>query len=267
MGAISPPVSSSYRRQLRSGLHFLRMNDRRIFLLQSLALGAIVSGCSNRRTRGAAIPRKSVAVLGVVQQAGLKIPVNEYRLATDLEILLREEQRYAVMPYKQARLALGAERQDLLLKRLASSGQLDSTDLDMLENANLPARMGVALTITGDAVSYPNAQPSRIRDNQGRLLNDRTLMTMSAMRSVSMTATVVELGAGRVRMHDSFTYQSVERKQFVQYTGSSFSGSLAARVANTVSNGVRTPDHPEAPGLYGSFYELLNDVAQKLPIT
>jgi len=248
------------------------MSDRRLFLLQSLALGLFASGCAKRGPDGRGpfgpvIPRKSVAVLGVVQQPGLGIPVNEYRLASDLEILLREEQQYAVMPYKQARIALGAARQDLLLRRLANAGQLDEADLDMLRNAKLPARMGIALTVTGDAVSYPRLPPTRIRNNQGQILNDRSLVTRSAMRSVSMTATVVELAAGQVRMHDSFNYQSVERKQYVQYTGSSFTGSLAARVANTVSNGVRSPDDPEPPGLYNSFYELLNDVAEKLPIT
>lgn len=243
------------------------MNDRRQLLLHSLALGFIASGCANTPPGEDSIPRRSVAVLGVVQQPGLRVPVNEHRLASDLAILLREEQRYAVMGYKQARLALGADRQDLLLKRLANAGQLDGTDLSMLKQANLPARMGVALTITGDAVTYPKPESVRIRDNQGRLLNDRTLMTVSAMRSVSLTATLVELNASRVRMHDSFTYQSIERKQFVRYTGSSFTGSLAARVANTVSNGVGAPDQPTAPGLYSSFYELLNDVAEKLPVS
>jgi len=248
------------------------MSDRRQFLLQSLALGLTLSGCANRGSNrtgsgGPVIPHRSVALLGVVQQPGLGIPVNEDRLATDLEILLREEQQYAVMAYKQVRIALGSARQDLLLRRLANAGQLEQADLDMLKEAQLPARMGVALTVTGDAVTYPKLPRTRIRNNQGQILNDRSLITRSAMRSVSMTATVVELAAGQVRMHDSFNYQSVERKQYVEYTGSSFTGSLAARVANTVSNGVRSPDDPEPPGLYSSFYELLNDVAEKLPIT
>ncbi len=247
--------------------------NRRAFLLQSLSYGLIASGCATHHPElyngvgGAAIAHNSVAVLGVVQQAGLRIPVNEYRLATDLEILLREEQRHSVMPYKQVRIALGAERHDLLLKRLANAGELDSTDLTMLNGANLPTKMAVALTVTGNEVTNLPEERVKLRDHQGQVLSDREHLVLSTMRSVTMTATLVELGLGRVRMHDSFNYQSIERKRYLHYSGSSFSGSVAASLANTVANGVRAPKAPPAPGLYSSFYELLNDVAAKLPVT
>ena len=113
------------------------MNDRRLLLLNSLALGLIASGCANKKPVDDSIPRKSVAILGVVQQPGLSVPVNESRLATDLGILLREEQRYAVMPYNQVRLAIGANRQDLLMRRLANAGQMDDIDLEMLKSCLL----------------------------------------------------------------------------------------------------------------------------------
>jgi len=239
------------------------MTARRNFLLQSLSLGLVASGCASHHPESAElVVPNSVAVLGIVQRDGLKIPINEYRLASDLEVLLREDHRYSVMPFQQVRLALGKDRHELLLKRLAGSGELDSSDLHMLSKSRLPTKMAVVLAITGDEIESLPEERLQLRDNQGRLLNDRQHLILSTMRSVSLTATLVDLGVGRVRMHDNFQYQSVERKRYMSYSGSSFSGSVAATLANTVANGVRKPKWPAAPGLYGSFYELISDVAE-----
>ncbi len=244
------------------------MAARRHFLLQTLSLGLLASGCASLRqetTDTMAVPN-SVAVLGVVQREGLKIPVNEYRLAADLETMLRENHRYSVMPVDQVRLGLSKQGHDLLLRRVASYGTLDDSDVQMLKRAKLPTRMAVVLAITGDEVSKMDKERLQLRDNSGKLLNDREHVILSTARSVSLSATLVDLGLGRVRMHNDFTYESVERKRYLQYSGSSFTGTVAAKLANTVANGVRQPEWPDPPGLYGSFYQLLGDVAQELPI-
>jgi len=243
------------------------MNLRRVFLLKSLSLGLLATGCTpfsgNRETDAAA---NSVAVLGVVQRQGLKIPLNEYRLAGDLEDLLRDNHNYAVMAVDQVRLSLGSQRHDLLLRRLARSGSLDETDLRMLRQANLPTKTGVLLTITGNESAKLDPERLRLRDNRGDYLNDREQVVLSTARRVSLIATVVNLGAERVQLHNEFTYSAIERKQFLEYSGANFGSSMAARLANTFSNGIRPPDWPDAPNLHNSFYELLSDVAEKLPI-
>ena len=243
------------------------MSSRRSFLLKSFSLGLLATGCTPLSGGfGTAIAPGSVAVLGVVQRTGLNIPVNEYRLAGDLEDLLSENRNYSVMPIELVRQSLGAERHDLLLRRVAQSGSLDSADLRMLSRVNLPTRMGVLLTITGNEEIKHKAEHLEVHDGQGQLFKDREHLVLSTSRTVSLTATLVNLGLQRVRLHNEFSYESTERKRYLEYRGSTFSSSVAARLANTVANGVRKPDWPDAPNVYSSFYELLNDVADELPI-
>lgn len=243
------------------------MNERRRFLISTATLGLTASGCATvGGINGTSAVPNSIAVLGVVQQKGLTVAVNEHRLATDLENLLRDNHQYAVMPVGEARLALGKDRHDLLLKRVSEQGGLDASDLTMLNRVNLPTRMAVMLTITGDDVEKLDPVEQPLRDNRGLRITDRTHVVLSTARSVSLSATLVDLGLGRVRMHNDFRYESVERKRYLKYHGSSLTGTVAARLANTVANGTRGPDWPAAPSLYQSFYELLTDVADELPV-
>jgi len=224
------------------------------------------SGCRTHHPEFTAGVPRSVAVLGVVQREGLNVPINEYRLARDLETLLREQYRHSVMPIQQVRIALGGQRHDMLLRRFSRSGVLYDSDLLMLNRANLPTRMAVLLTMASNDVENLPEERLRLRDAQGRVMADREHQILATKRSVSMTATLVNLGSKQVRLRDTFTYQAVERKRFVHYSGSSFSGSVAASVVNKLSNGGSQPKWPAPPGVYGSFYELLNEVAKQLPI-
>lgn len=245
------------------------MIDRRTFLFQTLSLGLLASGCSTLDSHSNASANSapnSVAVLGVVQQNGLNIPINEIRLAGQLETILREQHQYAVMPFSQVRISLGKDQHETLLRRVANFGTLEADDLRMLNRSELPTRMGLVVTITGDDVEKLDKERVQIRDSGGKLLKDRDHVILSTARTVTLSATLVNLGLGRVRMHNDFTYESVERRRYLEYNGSSFTGTVAARLANTVANGVRTPDWPEPPGLQDSFYALLEDVAEELPI-
>lgn len=244
------------------------MIARRAFLLKSLSLGFVATGCApfSGNLVSDSAPN-SVAVLGVVQRQGLSIPINEYRVAGDLEDLLRDNQGYSVMAIDQVRRSLGGQRHDLLLKRVSRAGSVDSTDLRMLKQINLPTRMAVLLTITGNEEVKLDPERIKVRDNQGEFLSDREHVVLSTSRRVTLTATLINLGLQRVRLHNEFSYVSIERKRFLEYNGSSFSGTVAARLANAVANGVRAPGWPEAPNLQDSFYELLNDVAEELPIS
>ena len=263
---ISMRKSSGYVKSGRWSTLF-RMNRRRAFLLQSLSFSLAATGCTSFSKRlGTATAPNSVAVLGVVQRSGLNLDLNEYRLAADFEDILRDNHGYSVMAIEQARQYIGAERHDLLLRRVANSGSLDRTDLRMLNQANMPTRMGVFLTITGNEEAKLDPEQLQLRDDAGRFLQDRQHVVLATSRRVSLTATLVNLGLERVRMHNEFRFESIERKRFLEYSGTGFTGSLAARLANTVANGVIPPDWPKPPELYDSYYQILIDVGKRLPI-
>jgi len=227
-----------------------------------LAITACASFSDNGRAR--VIPN-SIAILGVVQHADVDIPINEFRLSRDLEDLLRDERRTPVMAQEQVRIALGKETHDLLLRRVAANGQLDAQDLRMLHSSNLRTSTAVILTITGNDVEALPEKRQKLRNSRGHLLNSREHRVLATQRKVSMTATVVELSVGRIRMHENFVHNAVEKKRYLKYSSSSLTGSVAASVANAVSNGVGSLKRPPAPPLYGSFYTLLNKVAEALP--
>ena len=246
------------------------MTSRRNFLLKSIPLTLLAAGCAGSFSNG---PRNnfapnSVAVLGVVQKQGLEVPISEYRLANDLEKLLRDNHSYTVMPLVEARNQMGAERHEILLKRVAGNGSLDREDTRMLRQMNFPVGTGVILALIGNEQEKLEPERLALRDNSGKVLTDREHVVLSTLRSVSLTATLVDLATERVQMHNEFNYESIERKRYVQYSsGASFGSTVAARLANTVTNGLSKPDWPEAPGLYDSFYELLTDVAAELPVS
>ncbi len=256
----------------RRGRHFvvyaLTMTDRRGFLTRSMALGLLASGCSvnswNNRGPGAAA--NSVAVLGVVQSQGVDIAVNTARLAADLQGILRDEHNYAVMPVAEVRNALGQAQYETLLRRVAVFGTLEADDVRILTLARLPTSTAVILVITDDDVRQLDKERVEIRDNNDEVLLDRDHVILSTARIVSLTATVMDTKSGRVRMHNEFTQESIERRRYLEYNGSSFTGTVAARLANTVANGVRQPDWPDPPLLHQSFYALLEDVADELPV-
>jgi len=143
----------------------------------TLWICTVLLGCAGYGDNGReqVIP-SSVAILGVVQQDGLNIPINEFRLSLSLEDILRDEHRYPVMDQQQVRLALGDETHDILLRRMAKSGELTAQDLRMLRSSTLRTPMALILTITGNEVSSLPAKRKKLRDSQGNLLSSLNSM-------------------------------------------------------------------------------------------
>jgi len=180
--------------------------------------------------------------------------------------MLRDQHDYTVMPVPQARRALGKDNHERLLRRVARTGGLDSEDARMLSDTSLPTNLAVVLTITEDDVAKLPEERRKLRNHRGQLLSDREHLIFSTQRRVAVSATLVDLSRGRVRLRKTFRHDAIERKRILRYSGSSLSGSVAATFANTVANGIRTPGWPTAPGVYGSFYNLISEVAAKLPV-
>jgi hypothetical protein len=99
----------------------------------------------------------------------------------------------------------------------------------------------------------------------GAKLTDRERIVLATERTTRLSATMIDLRTGAMLWHREYSVSPATEQAMIQYRGSSFSGSLAAVLANTVVNGVRVPDHPAAPPLRLNLRALLREVTRNLP--
>ena len=234
---------------------------------------ALLAGCAALALGGCVIPSpyaetaaepSSVAVLGVTTADGVR-GINRSTAALDLVEALGEGGRRRVVPPVRVRDVLGAERLGELLRRHARSGALDERDRRTLANAALGTRFALVARVESDAVRELEPRYAGVPDAAGRPLPDRTGVQLTTRRETRLSAEIVDLASGESPWRRAYVVTPERRRAHTYYHGSSFSGSVAAMVANKMINGRRRPSHPPAPPLRAALRALFTEVASGLP--
>jgi len=231
-----------------------------------LVFAALASGCAGPSAVSRESEAASVTVIGVTRREGVASSLNRGAAALDLVARLRGgERRRVVAGPERARAALGDEPLTALLRRFAADGQLGGGDLSRLARAPLGTSLALVVRIEGDETSElaPRALP--VRDAAGRVLADRFLELRAARRETTLSAELVDLGAGGPLWRRAYTTAPLVRREDVRYRGSSFGGSVAALLANTVVNGPARPDGPAPPSLRATLLTLFDELEGALP--
>lgn len=216
----------------------------------------------------------TVAVLGVV---GASKPLRGFQqraLANDLEAMIRTfHPRMAIYPHEHLRIDIerpgsqtgqsNAGVHALLLNRYRVNGTLNGEDLNLLRSAAGAVRYFVIARIDEDKTTKYEPYASPVRNRRGEVLLDQRRMTLLHERSVKVSATTVDLLDGGVVWQNQYISKPVAKREYTEYTGSSFSGSVAAMLANSFVNGRSSTAHPDAPRSVQAIRETFKKIARE----
>jgi len=202
-----------------------------------LAASCLLAGCAAYPPRGVGIEPDSIAVVGVGRLHGVAEGLNGSVAGLDLAARLRDAGRRGVLEPSDVRAALGRDSWSALMARDATGGSLDARDIRLLAGAGLGTRLALIVRVDRDEITRSGPERESVRDAAGRVLRDRVRVRYTTRRQMMLSAELVDLAVPGSLWRRTFAADPTTRQQSIRYRGSSFSGSVAARLANTVVNG------------------------------
>ncbi len=234
-------------------------------VIAALLLMTLIQGCSTKpSSRQAAVARNGVAVLGVVTQSGVNGTMSEASLNNMMHDTVRETGRFSSLAAHKVSKVIGGDRYTKMMKAYAETGTLRPEDIQLLMAARLPVNYAIISIIQENSTYAGPSTIESLRNNAGELLNDRERVVHSTVRRVMLTSTMINLRTGATFWSRSYKAEPVSKASYTRYSGSSFAGSLAATMANTVANGIRKPSGPSAPSLQLTLKSLMREVARTM---
>lgn len=209
--------------------------------------------------------RSGIAVIGVTAKSGLSTAFNRNRLSADFASMLAETGKFQVLPAAGVRQLIGADAYSELMKRYANDGKISSVDLERLRAAKIPTPRVVLVRLENDKVTKKQPLTEVSRAQNGAVLIDRQRTTYSVKRLSRVSATLVDLRSARAIWRQDYKFEPETHNVYNEYLGSSFSGSVAAAVTNTLVNGAGKGEYPTPPNFTSTFHSLLRAVASDLP--
>jgi len=209
---------------------------------------------------------EGVAVLAVGVDETLQLDINRNGLAREFAELIRGERGITVFDAGDVQSLLGPSRYQEILRRYEATGRVQGQDVQVLMAAGLRAPMAVITRVVDDSVQFGEAERQPVRNVQGYVHKGREQVVMSARRSTTLSATLIDLRTGSVYWTETFRAQPESTSVQTRYIGKSFTGSVLARMANTMANGVGAMRGPPPPSLQSTVVSLLRKVADSMPI-
>lgn len=236
-----------------------------ILLLCTIGACSSIGGLQSRDPGPGERAADGVAILGAVKANNLKEAVNLDLLAVELAAALSERGDVRLVPESQVREIVGPD----LLKRMktvfARDGEFTPYHINQLRQADLRTRRAIIVKLEGDKVEKLPLVREAVYNEAGLRVVDRERRVYVTQRTTEMSATVLDLKTGRTLWTRLYRIRPQARDVSKQYLGSSFTGSVAAEVANTVVNGFGKGNHPPAPSFQGSLRALIREIALKMP--
>ncbi len=230
------------------------------------AICVLLAGCGATPVNES-VSRAGIAVIAVVAAPEVSLGVSTRSIAFQLEERLRAAGVPEVIAVSRVRSALGAERHALLSAEVAATNRLVNDALQQVMATPLEARYALFARVEQNetAILEPSQEP--LRRGSGAIASDKETVVLASRRDVRVAATLLDLVTGSVQWQRAWTAAPLARADYVRYTGSSFSGSVTATIANSVVNGLRGPSAPPPPklelALDAIFRELAAVVAER----
>lgn len=206
-----------------------------------------------------------LAILGVTARHGLKISINPDLMAKELAVRLSEREDLLLVPAAQVSLIVGAKPLARMMSTFARAGQLAPYQVQDLMAADLRTQRALMVRIESDETEKLPVVRQAVYNQNGARVVDRERRVYTTRRTTVVGASLLDLRTGRIVWTRQYRIRPETKSISKQYLGSSFTGSVAAEVANTVVNGFGGGNHPVAPSLQGSLRALIREVAFKIP--
>ena len=230
------------------------------------SLSGTVPGTDNKPKNARLTPVEGVVLLGVGASNSLQAGINRNELSREFAELIRGERAVSVLGSNEVRSMLGTARYGEMLQRYEASGRLDRQDVQVLMAARLRAPVAIIAQLSSDDISHSKMRRLPLRNSHGQVFEDREQIIMSSQRRTSLTATMVDLRTGAQFWTSTYHAEPVATSTQTRFLGSSFTGSVMARLANTMANGVGAMQGPPPPSLSVTMQSLLREVAVHMPV-
>jgi len=228
----------------------------------------VILGCASQGGINQRLPARTVAILGVTLAPAVESGRSQHVMARELEELMQITGNYRIIRSEDVNRAMSLANSgsyDAMLANYATSGQVSGNDLKALRAASLPVQTALIARIEKNTVSSGVQKRIAIHNNVGQVLPDRERVVRSTVREMQIQASMVNVANGSVLWSKSYRATPAAESSYVHYSGSSFSGSLAASFANTMSNGLKAPSGPVPPSNNLTVRALLREIVRNLP--
>lgn len=228
----------------------------------------VLFGCANQGEINQRAPTRTVAVLGVTVAPGVESGRSQSVMTREFEELIEAKGSYKILPATQVRHAVSAANPgafDTLLSNYASSGRFKSNDVRALQAVQPSIRTALVARVEKNIVSTSEPRRIAIHSQLGDVLSDRQRVVLATVRETQIRASMINMASGQVIWSESYRATPASESSYVHYTGSSFSGSLAASFANTMTRGIKAPSGPVPPSNAMTVRSLLREIVRNLP--
>lgn len=205
-------------------------------------------------------------MVAVVAAPGVAKGMPDSSAALLLEDSLSQLGNHSVTGLARVRGAVGLERHAAIATEFARTGRLVNDGLQTVMATPLTARRGLLVRLEKNETDLLEPAAMPWRDLDGESPPDRQTVVLASRRKIRVSATLIELGTGSVRWQRAWTAAPVARTEYVRYTGSSFTGSVSASLANSVVNGLGGPAAPPPPELEVALQAVFRELAETLPL-
>lgn len=230
------------------------------------AMPGTVPGTENKPKNARLTPVEGVVLLGVGASNSLQTGINRNELSREFAELIRGERAVSVLGSNEVRSLLGTARYAEMLQRYEASGRLDRQDIQVLMAARLRAPVAIIAQLSSDDINQSKMRRLPLRNSRGHVFEDREQIIMTSQRRTSLTATMVDLRTGAQFWTSTYYAEPVATSTQTRFLGSSFTGSVVARLVNTMANGVGAMQGPPPPSLSVTMQSLLREVAVHMPV-
>jgi len=240
----------------------LYMRMFRLFLLVGLV--SLLAGCAGSG-QGGRTSDVGVAVLGVTERFGVESGLNRAAMGREFGELLEERSGFSVITQAQVQSKVGSARLDAIIAGYARQADFAASDLQVLMAAGVGARRAVIARVESDVIDDSPPRSESVTNRKNEVMNDRERIVLATRRTTRLSASMYDLQTGRKLWERVYAVEPETSSAYVHYFGSSFSGSLAAALANTMVNGVKLPGNPAPPSLRLTLRSLLREAVRNMP--
>ncbi len=235
----------------------------------AVLLLCVLSACVSK-PYGAAAPSKSngIAIIGVSNADGVKPGASYNAMSRELGDLIAERGQHQVLPSIDVQKSLNSVAPGQYGAMMLNYGEhavLSPGNIRALLAAKLPVSTALIARVSRNNISTGKPVREKLRNNAGELISDREKIVLSTIREMQVEAALINIGTGAVIWSKAYRATPATKSSYVHYYGSSFSGTLAATLANTMSNGLRGPVGPPPPSHQLTLRSLMREIARNLP--
>jgi len=224
--------------------------------------------CAGKTPRGPGVVPKSVAIIAVTVAPEVSTEQSQSAMARAMKELIHESGGYRTLRSSEVQRAMDAVKPGSytsLIQNYARNGVLGPAELSALSAARLPVEMAIIARVEQNTVDKTHSQLEELRSHNGDILSDRKRRILVTKRKVQMQANMINVATGSVFWSRSYSSQPETKLAYVRYFGSSFSGTLAATLVNTMTTGLKDPEWPLPASYQLTVRSLMREVVRNLP--